>query len=147
MINPIRIRLCVPLVSLLIVSTGGLAAGGQHGHHGNYQGGEGKHRHSHDFPPVMHRFHNVMAPLVHSQPGEARMQAICDSADQLGETAKAVVATPAPTGREQAWTSAAGQLNETSQAIGADCDDGGFEAEVLLGRLHQAFHGLIQAAR
>jgi hypothetical protein len=113
-------------------------------HPENSGGGHG-HRH-HDFPAPVTAYHDVLAPLWHSDPGAARDARTCEQAVTLGERASAVQAMPVPErAQEAAWRSAVTQIVTTTTALGAACGaTPRGDIAAALGAVHTAFHSLLE---
>lgn len=113
-------------------------------HPENSGGGHG-HRH-HDLPAPVTAYHDILAPLWHSDAGAARDARTCEQAATLGERASAVQAMPVPErAQEAAWRSAATQLATTTSALGAACGaTPRGDIAAALGAVHTAFHGLLE---
>lgn len=109
-------------------------AGGEHG------------RHHHDLPAPVTAYHDVLAPLWHSDPGAARDTRTCEQAAPLAERAAAVQAMPVPErATEGAWRSAVTQLVTTTAALGTACGaTPRGDIAAALGAVHTAFHGLLE---
>lgn len=110
-------------------------SGGEHGHH-------------HELPAPVTAYHDVLAPLWHSDAGAARDTRTCEQAATLGERATAVHAMPVPEraqAQEAAWRSAVTQLVTTTTALGAACGaTPRGDIAAALGAVHTAFHGLLE---
>lgn len=109
------------------------------------QYGQGRHGH-HDFPPTVHAFHDLMAPIWHGPSGAERIASICRSAGDLQQRAQAVIDAPAPQGVDAAgWRQSADALHASTATIGERCDSGETgELEQAFGAVHHAFHGLVR---
>jgi hypothetical protein len=98
-------------------------------------------------PPELQKFHAVLAPRWHAEPGPERIADTCGAIGELRAGADAVVAAPAPAGRDAAaWTAGGKQLAEAVAALDATCqahDAAGFEP--AFAQVHERFHGLLEA--
>lgn len=116
-------------------------AGGEHGeHHGEGHGD--RHRQG---PPTLVAFHEVLAPVWHSDPGEGRGAAGCAAVTEMRDAASAITAAAAPehlVGTPEEWAAAAGALASAVQELGTICEQTPDEAEAQLTRVHDAFHAL-----
>ena len=116
--------------------------------HPENAGGERGHRHHHDLPAAVTAYHDVLAPLWHSDAGAARDTRTCEQAATLGERAAAVQAMPVPEraqSQEAAWRSAVTQLVGTTSALGTACGaTPRGDIAAALGAVHTAFHGLLE---
>lgn len=91
-----------------------------------------EHHHMHRFPKDVDAFHAVLAPIWHSAPGKARLQAACAKANEMEGLAKGIRSTDATE-----LLGSVGTLKTTCQG-----DQGAVEA--ALGDVHEAFHHLIE---
>lgn len=98
-------------------------------------------------PPELQKFHAVLAPRWHAQHGPERIADTCGAIGELRAAADAVVAAPAPAGRDAAaWSAGGKQLAEAVAALDATCqahDAAGFEP--AFAQVHERFHGLLEA--
>lgn len=98
-------------------------------------------------PPELQRFHAVLAPRWHAKHGPERIADTCGAIGELRAGADAIVAAPAPAGREgAAWAVGGKQLAEAVAALDATCqahDATGFEP--AFAQVHERFHGLLEA--
>jgi hypothetical protein len=97
-------------------------------------------------PPELQRFHAVLAPRWHAEHGPERIADTCGAIGELRAGADAVVAAPAPAGRDAAaWSAGGKQLAEAVAALDANCqahDAAGFEP--VFAQVHERFHGLLE---
>ena len=118
--------------------------GGEHHAGGEHHGGE----HSAGTPELT-ALHGVIAPIWHSEPGDARGQMTCDQRAELEARTTAVVGSSAPEGADaSAWQAATARLQSSWQAITMACDgpDAAATAEARLSSYHDAFHALMERA-
>jgi len=98
-------------------------------------------------PPELQKFHAVLAPRWHAAHGPERIADTCGAIGELRAAADAVVAAPAPAGRDAAaWSAGGKQLAEAVAALDATCqahDAAGFEP--AFAQVHERFHGLLEA--
>lgn len=99
-------------------------------------------------PPPVEAFHDALAPRWHAEPGAQRMADTCAAVPELRSRADAIVAAPAPAGRDAAaWELGGKQLAEAAAALEAPCqahDAAAFEAAFT--QVHERFHGVLEAA-
>jgi hypothetical protein len=119
------------------------APGGDPGHAGS---GEAEARAA--LPPPVEAFHEALAPRWHAEQGAQRMADTCAAISELRSRADAIVAAPAPAGRDAAaWELGGKQLAEAAAALEAPCqahDAVAFEAAFT--QVHERFHGVLEAA-
>lgn len=151
---------CTALWVFLGACGGGAASSGPSSAAGAAPGGEAHHggesqahtHHGPGLPPgAVSRFHGVLAPLWHSEPGAERDARTCQQRYSLRQHAADILATPAPEsvrGREGAWTEAAGGLDREVSALDVACGDQDRRAvPEHLEAVHTAFHRLIELLR
>lgn len=119
-------------------------SGGEHGHHGEHHG-----EHHHEMPAPVTAYHDVLAPIWHSEPGATRDDRACAAAATFRERAAGVSSAPTPEsaqGREAAWTAATTQLSTSSEALATACAaTPRGDVAASLTAVHNAFHGLLEA--
>jgi hypothetical protein len=104
---------------------------------------EQPHRH-HNFPPAVTGFHDVMAPLWHSQAGDERNRRICEQQNDLEKHAENILSEQSPQGVDaDQWKTIAGNLRNGVQEIGSRCADN-MSAEQALADVHNIFHDLVR---
>jgi hypothetical protein len=98
-------------------------------------------------PPELQKFHAVLAPRWHAQHGPERTADTCAAIAELRADADAIVAAPAPAGRDAAaWSAGGKQLAEAVAGLDATCqahDAAGFEP--AFAKVHERLHGLLEA--
>lgn len=98
-------------------------------------------------PPELQKFHAVLAPRWHAKRGPERIADTCGAIAELRADADAIVAAPAPAGRDAAaWSAGGKQLAEAVAGLDATCrahDAAGFEP--AFAQVHERFHGLLEA--
>jgi len=83
-------------------------------------------------PPDLHAFHDVLAPVWHSDAGEGRAQAACENAQSFVQLSANVEDGQA--------------LRDASRHLAAICGSAESAAiEEALGSVHQAFHDVMEA--
>jgi len=126
------------------------ATGETHGHHGHHghAGAEGHGPHGHSaFPAEVTAFHDVLAPVWHSEPGAGRDARTCTEAATLRTRASAVSAAAAPAhARDGAvWSTRAAGLVAAAETLAQRCEAtprGDIAGQ--LEALHTAFHALVE---
>ena len=108
---------------------------------------EGEHDEHSGMPAEMAAFHDVLAPLWHVEPAQARMDKYCADAnvEAVSVPADALVAAPAPAGVDaEAWATTVGRMgNEFADTFGAcSLDLATFDA--TFGAAHDLFHDLME---
>lgn len=139
--------ICVVGLGLSVVACSGPQAHDEHaGHH--EEGHEGK-GHA-DLTGPLKDFHDVLAPVWHSKPGEERNAKACAEAGALKDKASAAEAAPTP---EAAAQDEAGWKELTKATVAAandlveECkkdDKSGVEAKLTV--FHEDFHKLVDRA-
>jgi len=98
-------------------------------------------------PPELQKFHAVLAPRWHAKHGPERIADTCGAIAEFRADADALVAAPAPAGRDTAaWSAGGKQLAEAVAGLDATCqahDAAGFES--AFAQVHERFHGLLEA--
>ena len=99
-------------------------------------------------PPAIKAFHDVLAPRWHAEKGPGRMTDTCGAIPELRADADAIVAAPAPEGKDAAaWSTGGKQLADAVGALDAPCkasDAAAFEAAFT--EVHERFHGVMELA-
>jgi hypothetical protein len=97
--------------------------------HGEHHGEHGGHHEEHEkLSPELHAFHEVLAPVWHSDKGPERVTKTCAQAGTLKEKAQATKDA---------------ELVAATTALAAECDKPGrAEVEQKLGVVHERFHAL-----
>ena len=120
---------------------------GESADHHKEGGDKGGDDHSHDFGAEVTAFHDVMSPLWHAEPGEARTNGTCDAGEKLASGAKAIAAASVPdraAAKSDQWTAAAAALIASVEHLGLVCSDvnklGEFDGAFK--DVHDKFHGL-----
>ncbi len=103
--------------------------------------------HQHDFPGAINQFHQLLAPLWHSQPGRDRVDAACDRAPQLHALAQniASAAVPERAQRDTAgWNKAVEDMIVSIDRLSRACGEkGDADAEAALVAAQRAFHDMV----
>ena len=99
-------------------------------------------------PPELARFHDVLAPRWHADPGPARVKSTCDAIPDFRTRADALAkVTPAPPDNADAWTTGTKQLAEAVEALAATCGANDLVAfDPAFARLHESFEALAESA-
>jgi hypothetical protein len=140
-----------PLMFLFALALGGTVAcgGTEHeAHHGGEQGehhehGEhGEHEEHHEAHGPAGEFHDVLAPIWHSDTGAARTEKACEATKTMRARAAAVVAAPPPEGaKADDYKAAAKGLSDAVDALSAACGAPDRpEVDAQLSAVHDAFH-------
>ena len=121
-----------------------LAEHTEHVESGEEQAGE------HPGPPeVLVPYHDVLAPVWHSEAGGVRAGLACGAVTDLIAQGEALAAAPAPTEHPD-WTSEVGLIGTDAQALATTCADEAATVETkeaALNTLHDRFHSLLEMAR
>ena len=108
-----------------------------------FSAGEQAHGH-HDFPPAVLVFHDVMAPLWHSAPGEGRARQTCQQYQNLFVRSQEIIEAPAPANvNARHWFAAARALQQSVEGIGNACQRN-ISPEPALAQMHHEFHELVR---
>jgi hypothetical protein len=101
----------------------------------------------HDFPRAVYQFHQVLAPLWHSQPGRDRVDAACNQVPQLHTLAKNIASAAVP---ERAlhdrvgWSEAVKDMIVSIDQLSRACsNNGSADAEAALVAAQRAFHDMV----
>jgi hypothetical protein len=99
-------------------------------------------------PPAITAFHDVLAPRWHAEKGAKRMADTCSAIPELRASADAIVAAPAPEGRDAAaWSTGGKQLADAVGALDAPCKASDAAAfETAFHDVHERFHGVMELA-
>lgn len=124
-----------------------LTAPMQAGAHQSEQSPAMNEHHKHDFPSAVYQFHQVLAPLWHSQPGRERVDAACNRVSQLHTLAQNIARAAVP---ERAQDNSAGwneavkdMIVSIDQLTRACTEKGDANAEGALAGVYRAFHGMV----
>lgn len=103
--------------------------------------------HQHDFPSAISQFHQLLAPVWHSQPGRDRVDAACSRIPQLHALAQNIASATVPERAQHdsvGWNRAVQEmvvsLDQLSRACG---ENGSADAEAALIATQRAFHGMV----
>jgi len=101
-----------------------------------------------DVSPELARFHDTLAPRWHAEHGPQRMADTCSAISQFHRGAEAIVAAKAPSqGDPVGWSNGGRKLTEAVAALDATCRSKDATAfEPAFERVHETFHGLMEAA-
>ena len=101
-----------------------------------------------DLSPELARFHDTLAPRWHAEHGPQRMADTCSAIQQFHRRAEAIAGAPAPSkGDAVAWSTGGRKLTEAVAALDATCRGKDATAfEPAFERVHETFHGLMEAA-
>jgi hypothetical protein len=111
-------------------------------------GEQGHAEDAHHFKGPLGDFHNVLAPIWHSDPGAGRVAKACDGAKLLNDRAAGVDGAAPPVGADvNAYKTAARQLSMAVSALSTACGASGRpEVEAKLSAVHDAFHKVAEAS-
>lgn len=110
-------------------------------------GGEAHGEHHPNFSPTVAAFHEVLRPLWHSDPGEARDGRTCEQSATLNTRAQAIVNAPDEGPDGARWRLAAADLAAANTALVAACAaTPRASIAARLEAVHTAFHHLIESA-
>jgi hypothetical protein len=119
---------------------------------GDHQMGHGKSGEKHgemsEVPPQLTRFHDTLAPRWHAAHGPQRTADTCAAIPQFHADAEALAVAEAPSkGDPAAWSRSGRKLTEAVVALEVTCKSKDAEAfETAFARVHETFHGLMEAA-
>jgi hypothetical protein len=116
-----------------------------------HQMGHGKAGEKHgeaEMPPQLTRFHDTLAPRWHAARGPQRTADTCAAISQFHANAEAIAVAEAPSkGDPAAWSRGGKKLTEAVVALEVTCKSKDAEAfEAAFARVHETFHGLMEAA-
>ncbi|MFK8003181.1 MAG: hypothetical protein AB8H86_26665 [Polyangiales bacterium] len=119
--------------------------------HANGEGHEHGAEHSgHRGPPeVLVPYHDVLAPIWHSEAGQVRADLACAGVTDLIAQGEALAAAPAPSEHPD-WASEVGLIGTDAQGLAMTCGNEAStveEKEASLNVLHDRFHSLMEMAR
>ena len=103
----------------------------------------------HGPPEVLVPYHDVLAPVWHSEAGEVRADLACAAVTDLIAQGEALAAAPAPNEHPD-WASEVGLIGTDAQALATTCADEAATVETKeasLNVLHDRFHSLMEMAR
>jgi hypothetical protein len=124
--------------------SGGEQAHAEHAEHGEEAAGE-----HHGPPEVLVAYHDVLAPVWHSEAGEVRAGLACAAVTDLIAQGEALAAAPAPNEHPD-WASEVGLIGTDAQALATTCADEAATTETKeasLNILHDRFHSLMSLAQ
>lgn len=90
----------------------------------------------------MHAFHDVLAPLWHSETPD-RQDSTCANAGKMLDLGQDIQDAPNPGAEPTAWELAVKQLMLSVMKMMDECKSGG-DFEANFGAVHDAFHGLME---
>ncbi len=128
------LKLAVGCVFSLVLGVAGAQQGPGHAHH--------------NFPRPVMDFHQIMAPLWHSPPGDARRGATCAAAKDLLALAETAASAPVPEAVAAAdrgnWADAVSALKAETGRLEPACSGGGaVPVDEALAGIHHAFHEVV----
>jgi len=98
-------------------------------------------------PPQIAKFHDTLAPRWHAERGPQRMVDTCAAIPQFHRDSEAIAkAEPPSNGDAAAWSKGGKKLTEAVAALDSTCRSKDAQAfESAFGRVHEIFHGLMEA--
>jgi hypothetical protein len=135
---------------LFAIALGGAVACGGEQHEAHHAGEQGEHEHGeheHAHGPLG-EFHEVLAPIWHSDKGPERTDRACDAAKTMRERAAAVASAPPPEGaKADDYAASAKALTDAVDALSAACGASGRpDVDARLSAVHDAFHKIAEQA-
>lgn len=124
--------------------SGGEDAHAEHAEHSAEHGGE-----HHGPPEVLVPYHDVLAPIWHSEAGQVRADLACAGVTDLIAQGEALAAAPAPSEHPD-WAAEVGLIGTDAQGLAMICGNEAStteEKEASLNVLHDRFHSLMEMAR
>lgn len=106
------------------------------------EGAEGKKEGHPELTAEMHDFHDVLAPLWHSETPD-RQDKTCENAGRMLSLGEKIQDAPNPGVDETAWAEAVKTLMVSIVKLMDECKSGG-DFEANFGAVHDAFHGLME---
>jgi hypothetical protein len=104
---------------------------------------EAEHQGNHpELTAEMHAFHDVLAPLWHSEAPD-RQDRTCESAGRMLSLGEKIQDAPNPGADATAWAEAVKTLMLSVVKLMDECKAGG-DFEANFGAVHDAFHGLME---
>lgn len=135
------------IVGYIIAGALVLIAFTQAGAHQAEQSSPMNEHHKHDFPSSVYQFHQVLAPLWHSQPGRERVDAACSRASELHTLAQDIASAAVPERAQRntvGWNEAVKDVITSIEQLSRACgENGGANAEGALTDVYRAFHGMV----
>jgi len=136
------------------------ARGDHHGDHAHPHGDEQRAGHQHRMAETQERFHDVFAPIWHSDPGPERAAQACDAASQIQDlgisaAGAAIEGVEAPAEDDEAYGDYDDAMNLSTEMESATrllvvdgCGGDAPDVEIVdrtLGRIHDIFHRSMEA--
>jgi hypothetical protein len=119
----------------------------QAGAHGVGESPPMNEHHQHDFPSAISQFHQLLAPVWHSQPGRDRVDAACNRVPQLHTLAQNIASAMVPERAQHdsvGWNKAVQEMIASLDQLSRACgENGGADAEAALIATQRAFHGMV----
>lgn len=122
-------------------------SGPEHMHH---EGGAAPHEgHEMKVYPPLDAFHDVFAPVWHTEQDAERAKKGCDQAAAIHAHAQKIEEAEAPPGAKDAaaWKTDAHELMVNADALVTDCKAGTTDTNPRLKTLHEGFHKLLDRAQ
>jgi len=112
--------------------------------HEHAEHADGEPAHEHALPPELAGFHDILAPLWHSQAADRPAQT-CQRAGDMLDAGRRIQAAPVPAGADPtAWQTGVRDLLAAVQALQGDCSSGGAQFDARFGAVHENFHHLME---
>jgi hypothetical protein len=135
------------LIGYIIAGAVMLTSSTQAGAHGAEQSPAANEHHQHEFPGAIQQFHQLLAPLWHSQPGRDRVDAACNRATQLHTLAQNIASATVPERAQRdtaGWNKAVEDMIVSIDRLSRACGErGAADAEAALVAAQRAFHDMV----
>ncbi len=135
------------LIGYIIAGAVMLTSSTPAGAHGAEQPPAANEHHQHEFPGAIQQFHQLLAPLWHSQPGRDRVDAACNRATQLHTLAQNIASATVPERAQRdtaGWNKAVEDMIVSIDRLSRACGEKGVaDAEAALVAAQRAFHDMV----
>lgn len=134
-------------IGYIIAGTVALTSSTQAGAHGDEHSPMANEHHQHEFPGAVQQFHQLLAPLWHSQPGRDRVNAACSRVPQLHALAQNIASAGVPERAQHdiaGWNKAVDDMVVSIDRLSRACGENGrADADAALVAAQRAFHGMV----